>query len=102
MMEMDAMREFHSARLKDISNSTDGVNQFGLEPVIELRTQSANGYLYHVCESVKIYIPDLFRYHGARYDFAGALGQKGKQRKLFGAQLDLLAATQNLMAHQVD
>src|SRR5262249_32648303 len=72
-----------SVRFKHITDTTDCVNQFGLEWIVYLCAQPADDHIDDVCVSGESDVPDLLCDLVARHHGTGRANEVRKQEKFF-------------------
>src|SRR5262245_61251359 len=79
--------------IQDVSNTTNGVNEFLCKWIVDLAPQPADGNIDHVGITVEVYVPDLFRDERAGQNLPFSSRQQRQQRELFRRQVKRTTGT---------
>ena len=96
------MERLLSLLFEYITDSTNGLDEFGFEGVIDLLPEPPDGHFYRVGVAFKVYIPDLFGNKIFGEDLPAPTRQQRQQKELTRCKVDLLPSPQNLAPGNID
>ena len=89
-------------RIKDITHAPDGMDQFGIERLIELGAKTAYRHVHDVRVGIEVDIPDVRGDGRAGKHLPTAASQQMEQDELLAGQLHLDAGAYDFAAKDID
>ncbi|KAG1391053.1 hypothetical protein G6F58_012806 [Rhizopus delemar] len=89
------------AHFQHVAHAAHGVQQLGVERVIQFAAQAAYRDIDDVGVAVEVHVPDLFGQRGARQHLALAAQQQRQQAEFLGGQVQPAAAALGAPARQI-
>ena len=78
------------------------MNERPVEAPIDLVPQPVDVHVHHVCQAVKIIIPDMLLNHRSAHNLTGMPHQVMQERELLGRKLDSQARTLDRVRRLID